>query len=149
MNLVNPSRLRILDEFFNRPFNGFLAGSDGGEMPSLLSADVAWSPAADISETEKEYLIKAQLPGVDKKAVNILFDRGTLTIEGERKIEKTSEDEEIRRTESFYGKYSRSFSLPDDIDEKAVTAESKDGVLTIHLPKVTRSTREPQKIPVK
>lgn len=148
MNLVDWSPFRGIDEFFNRPFSGFLAGSDSGDNPRLLSADVAWRPAADISETDKEYLIKAQLPGVAKEAVNISFDRGVLTIEGERKVNKSSEDEKLRRTESFYGKYSRSFSLPDDVDEEKVKAHSKDGVLTVHLPKLKRAEHQPKKIAI-
>jgi len=148
MNLANWSRLGSLEDFFNRPFSGFLTGPESADMPSLVNADIAWRPAADISETEKEYRVKAQLPGVDKKDVNISFDRGILKIEGERKVEKSSEKEEMRRTESFYGKYSRSFALPEGIDEKKVSAQSKDGVLTIRLPKVKEAAREPKRIPI-
>ncbi len=118
-------------------------------MPSMLGKVFTWRPAADVSETDKEFLIKAQLPGVDKENVNISFDRGILTIEGERKVNKSSDYEEIHRTESFYGKYSRSFSWPENIDEGNLMAESKDGVLTIHLPKLEKTNHEPKKYPVK
>ncbi len=94
-----------------------------------------WSPSADISETKKEYLVKAELPDVDKKDIHVSVSDGTLKIEGERKHSKEEEDETYHRVESFYGKFSRSFALPADADEMKIKADSKNGVLRVHLPK--------------
>jgi HSP20 family protein len=118
-------------------------------MPSLLSrsarigdengAKFAWAPSADISETESEYLIRAELPAVKKEDVKVTLDQGMITIHGERKEDKETKDEKFHRVESFRGAFSRSFSVPENIDDKGIRAESKDGVLTVHLPK-TRAT---------
>lgn len=95
----------------------------------------AWSPLADITETDKEYLIKAELPEVKKEDVKITLDNGVITITGERKHEKEHKDANEIRVESFYGTFARSFSLPDNIDPKGIHAESKDGVLRVRIPK--------------
>jgi HSP20 family protein len=94
-----------------------------------------WSPSADISETKKEYLVKAELPDVDKKDIHVSVSDGTLKIEGERKHSNEEEDETYHRVESFYGKFARSFALPPDADETKIKADSKNGVLRVHLPK--------------
>lgn len=94
-----------------------------------------WSPVADITETDKEYLIKAELPEVKKEDVKITLENGVLTISGERRHEKEHKEENEIRVESFYGTFARSFSLPDNIDAKGIHAESKDGVLRVRIPK--------------
>jgi HSP20 family protein len=101
----------------------------GGEVES-------WRPVADISETDKEYLIKAELPEVKKEDVQITLQDGIITISGERKHEKEHKDASEIRVESFYGSFSRSFSLPDNIDADNIKAESKDGVLRVRIPKL-------------
>jgi HSP20 family protein len=111
-----------------------------GEKTEGISVD--WQPVADISETEKEYLIKAELPEVERKDVHVAIDNGRITISGERRMDKEEEDTTQLRIESFYGTFSRSFTLPDNVDESKITAESKDGILKVHLlkSKVTKST---------
>src|SRR6187431_1362497 len=114
-------------------------------MPSLfgrssrLRADngekFTWAPSADISETDSEYLIRAELPAVKKEDVKVTLEPGMITIQGERKEDKEVKEEKFHRVESFRGAFSRSFSVPDNIEEKAIRADSKDGVLTVHLPK--------------
>lgn len=94
-----------------------------------------WSPLADITETDKEYLIKAELPEVRKEDVKITLENGVITIAGERRHEKEHQEENQIRVESFYGTFSRSFSLPENIDAKGIHAESKDGVLRVRIPK--------------
>lgn len=94
-----------------------------------------WSPVADISETDKEYLIKAELPEVSKEDVKITFENGVITIAGERRHEKEHQEQNELRVESFYGIFERSFSLPENIDAKGISAESKDGVLRVRIPK--------------
>jgi HSP20 family protein len=101
-----------------------------------------WSPTADISETKKEYLVKAEIPDVDKKDIHVSVREGTLTIEGERKHTSEKEGETYHRVESVYGKFSRSFALPADIDESLIKADYRKGVLHVHLQKTRESPAE-------
>lgn len=146
MSIVNWSPIVGIDDYLNRSFGGFRRGPDSADIPSMTRAEKTWQPAADISETDREYLIRAQLPGVDKESVDVSFEKGVLTIEGERKATKSSDEEKMRRSETFYGKYYRSFSLPDNIDEEQINAQSKDGVLTIRLPKSSQKVSSPKSI---
>ena len=103
-----------------------------------------FTPLADVVEREKEYLIKMDLPEVPKEDVKVLFDDGVLTVKGERKVEKEIKGERMHRTERYYGAFERSFVLPEDIDPKMIRAESKDGVLVMHIPKAdVPKTRPP------
>lgn len=111
--------------------------------------DETWSPVADITETDKEYLIKAELPEVKKEDVKITLENGVITITGERKHEKEQKDENEIRVESFYGSFARSFSLPENIDPKGIKAESKDGVLRVRIPKTPAAESKKIAIEVK
>ncbi|HLP78785.1 MAG TPA: Hsp20/alpha crystallin family protein, partial [Candidatus Paceibacterota bacterium] len=106
-----------------------------------------WSPLVDISEDDKEYRIKAELPEVNKEDVKVTAEAGTLTIMGERKFEKEEKGRRFHRVERAYGTFGRSFSLPDDASPAKVSAEFKDGVLTVHLLKDEKA--KPQQIEVK
>jgi HSP20 family protein len=106
-----------------------------------------WTPLVDVSEDEKEYLIKAELPEVKKEEVKVTAEGGTLTISGERKFEKVMQTKKYHRIERAYGSFGRSFSLPEDADPAKVTAEFKDGLLTVHLVKTEKT--KPQQIEVK
>lgn len=94
-----------------------------------------WAPSVDVSETGQEYLIRAALPAVKKEDVKVTYEDGMLTLSGERRQKEEQKDVKYHRLENYYGKFSRSFALPDAIDADAISAESKDGVLAIHLPK--------------
>jgi HSP20 family protein len=107
-----------------------------------------WAPAADVSETDGEYLIKAELPEVRKDDLNITVQEGVLTLAGERKEEKREDNEKLHRIERFHGSFSRRFTLPDDADEQGIKAESKDGVLVIHIPKQKIAHPQPRQIQV-
>jgi HSP20 family protein len=107
-----------------------------------------WAPAADVSETDGEYLIKAELPEVRKDDLNITVQEGVLTLAGERKEEKREDNERLHRIERFRGSFSRRFTLPDDADEQGIKAESKDGVLVIHIPKQKVAHPQPRQIQV-
>lgn len=126
MSLVRWEPLREMEEFF-RDYSPLFARGRRSEG--------TWTPTANITETDKEYLIKAELPEVKKEDVSITLNNGVLTISGERKREKEEKDENELRIESFYGTFSRSFALPDNVDVSAIRAESKDGVLRVHVPK--------------
>jgi HSP20 family protein len=141
MNLTRWEPFREMEDFFRySPFSRALRRVEDG-------AD--WRPTADISESEKEYLIKALLPEVKKEDVKITVDGNVITISGERKHEKEQKDENEIRVESFYGTFSRSFELPDGVDASAIRAESKDGVLRIHIPKSEPKKSKPVQIEVK
>jgi len=137
MNITRWERFREVEDMF-RQYSPFFSRA----MRRFEGEDATWRPLADISETETEYLIKAELPEVKKEDVKVTFEQGTLTITGERRQEKKQKDENEIRVESFYGSFSRSFSLPENVDAKAIRAESKDGVLRIRIPKTTPTKPE-------
>lgn len=145
MNITSWTPFREMDEFVNRYRN--LVGSIGNGEEGRMSLD--WRPVADISETDKEYLIKAELPEVDRKDVHVEIENGRVTISGERKMDKEEKDATKHRMESFYGTFSRSFSLPADVDEDKISARSKNGVLKVHIPKTKVSKPKPVEIAVK
>ena len=107
-----------------------------------------WAPAADVSETDGEYLIKAELPEVRKEDVSITVQDGVLTLAGERKPDKVEEQEKIHRIERFYGSFARRFALPENADEQGIRAESRDGVIVIHIPKQRVVEPQPRQIQI-
>ncbi len=120
-----------LSSFFNRA-PARLNWGDGGE--ALALAD--WSPAVDITEDDKEYLIKAELPEMKKEEVKVTVENGVLSVSGERKLEEEKKGRKFHRVERAYGAFERSFSLPEDASAADVKAEFVEGVLRLHLPKV-------------
>lgn len=147
MNLVRWDPFRDLEEMSNRLNRLFdrrtLRTGDGKE--ALMVAD--WAPSVDISETDTEYLIKAELPEVKKEDVKVTLEDGVLTIQGDRKQEKEEKGKKFHRVERSYGSFVRSFTLPDYVDETKVRAEFKEGVLNLHLPKSEKA--KPKAIEVK
>jgi HSP20 family protein len=108
----------------------------------------SWVPLANISENEKEYVVKCELPDVKKEDVKITVADGVITISGERKLEREDKSENAIRVESIYGAFTRSFALPDNVDAEGIRADAKDGVLRIHIPKVNTKKSEPLAIEV-
>lgn len=106
-----------------------------------------WVPTVDIAETEKEYVIKADLPGVTREQVKVTVENGLLSLSGERKSEKEEKGEKVHRVERTYGNFLRTFTLPEGTDAAKITAEFKEGVLTVRLPK--DETARPQSVTVK
>jgi HSP20 family protein len=106
-----------------------------------------WLPLVDITEDEKEYLIKAELPEVKKENVKVTVENGVLTISGERNFEKEERDKKYHRVERSYGRFTRSFGVPDDADDTKVSADFKDGLLTVRLTKSEKA--RPKSIEVK
>ena len=106
-----------------------------------------WAPSVDITEDEKEYLVKADLPEVKKEDVKVTVENDVLTITGERKFEKEEKEKKYHRIERAYGHFLRSFSLPDFVDGSKVSADFKDGVLKVHLPKTEKA--KPKAVEVK
>ena len=144
MRLTRWEPFREMDEMF-KGFAPLL-----GRLPTTrpLEEGYEFMPLADIVERDKEYLIKVDLPDVPKEEVKVLFDDGVLTVKGERKIEKEVKGEKVHRTERFFGMFERSFVLPEDVDPKLIRAESKDGVLMVHIPKVDTPKARPLAISV-
>jgi HSP20 family protein len=119
-----------LSRFFGRRTNG-------REREDITIAD--WEPLADITEDDKEYIIKAELPDVKKEDVKVTVENGVLTIAGERRFEKEEKKKKYHRVERAYGSFVRSFALPDLAAADKVKAEFKDGMLTVHVPKSERA----------
>jgi len=136
--------LEDMSERLNRVFSRPAARATSGKE-ALTVAD--WMPTVDISETDGEYLIKAELPEVRKEDVKVTVEDGVLTLQGERRQEKEEKGKKFHRVERSYGSFVRSFTLPESVDEGAVKAEYKDGVLSLHLPKTERM--KPKAIDVK
>ena len=140
MNTLNKvttwNPLREMDEAQNRFNPFFLAGfpnrMGSGEIHSLTVAD--WSPEVDISEDDRGYLLKADLPEMKKDDVRVTVEDGILCVSGERKSVKEDQKKKFHRIERSFGTFRRSFTLPEDADSTKVTAEFRDGVLKVHLP---------------
>ena len=112
------------------------------------SIDIAnWAPPVDITEDDKEYLVKAELPEVKKEEVKVTVQDNVLSITGERKFEKEEKGKKYHRVERAYGKFERTFTLPDGADASKISAEFKDGVLKVHLPKSEKA--KPKAVEVK
>ncbi|MFQ5344807.1 MAG: Hsp20/alpha crystallin family protein [Mariprofundus sp.] len=105
-----------------------------------------WAPRVDIRETDDALLVQAELPGIDKKDIHLEVKDGVLTLSGERRYEKDVKEENVHRVERAYGRFSRSFSLPTNVDADKVNASMKDGVLKVRLPK--RESAKPKAIAI-
>ena len=123
-------------------------GSRLGKQLNTEMSFADWAPSVDIEETEDKYVIKADLPGVDKKDIDVKLENGVLSIRGEKQVEKeTGKDTRHHRRERFYGTFARSFTLPDAVDADAVDASYRDGVLSLHIPK--KEEAKPRAIDIK
>jgi HSP20 family protein len=136
-----PSRgATTLQEQFNRLF------SDAFERTSEESNLTSWAPAVDIYETEHELVVKADVPDVDPKDLDIRVENNILTIRGERKFEKKVDENNYLRVERAYGSFTRSFSLANTVNADAIKADYQNGVLTLSIPK--REEAKPKQIKV-
>ena len=129
-----------LQEQINRVFNNVL--ERGAEESNLTS----WAPAVDIFETEHELVVKADLPDVDAKDLDIRVENNILSIRGERKFEKKVSEDKYLRVERAYGSFSRSFSLANTVNSEAIKADYSNGVLTLTIPK--REEAKPKQIKI-
>jgi len=129
-----------LQEQVNRLFGNVLERA--GEESNLTT----WAPAVDIYETEQELVVKADLPDIDPKDLDIRVENNILTIRGERKFEKKVSEENYLRVERAYGSFSRSFSLANTVNSEAIKADYQNGVLTLTIPK--REEAKPKQIKV-
>ena len=143
--LVTWDPFQDLNTFSNRLQTLFGASESGNGNESSKRGQ--WAPLVDISETEKGYLIKAELPEVEKENVKVTVENDVLVISGERKFETEEKDRKHHRIERSYGSFLRSFSLPDDADGAKVQAEFKNGVLRVNVPKSEES--KPKHVEIK
>jgi HSP20 family protein len=146
MRVIQWEPFRDVDDMFDR----FVAETVRRWPRQSVAAQPAreWAPPADVSETDGEYIIKAELPEVRKEDVSITVQDGVLTLAGERKQEKRDEQEKVHRIERYYGAFARRFALPDNADEQGIKAESRDGVIVIHIPKQRVIEPQPRQIQV-
>ena len=145
MTLVrfNPRRMMNAHEGWNRMFNELLGYEGDEEVMTQV-----WAPRADIVEDEKNYRVVMDLPGVKKEDVNLSLENNVLTISGERKMEREEKKgDHYHLTERAYGRFSRSFTLRNTIDQEKIEAKFEDGELIIELPKVEKAL--PRKIEIK
>jgi len=146
MDLIrwNPwNELVSLRERMNRVFDDSLFRSDRREDPLAMGT---WSPAVDMFEKDDQVVIKAELPGLEKKDISLDLTNGVLTLKGERKHENEVKEENYYRREMSCGKFIRSFSLPGDVDANKIKAEFQNGLLTVVVPKPEE--HKPKQIPV-
>jgi HSP20 family protein len=146
MNLIrwNPWRERsALDNTFNRFFGDTFFPTHWLDDESGIAS---WKPVVDIYDNDKNIVIKAELPGVDKKDIEVDLKDRVLTLKGERSYENEVKEDNYHRKERVYGKFHRSFTLPADYDPEKIKADFKDGVLKIEIPKPEEE--KPKKIVV-
>ena len=143
MNIVrgyNPfAELEAIREQFNRVLN----------QANEVKKDVAFIPVVNTREADDAYYIEVELPGIKKEDISIDINEDTLTISGERKVKDEQKEDNFYKVESVYGKFERSFSLPEDVNTDKIEATSKNGVLEIKIPKVEKVEKAPKKIEIK
>jgi HSP20 family protein len=131
-----PATSRLFEEFFNDfPF--------GSSVPESRES---WIPSVDILEKDGNLILRAELPGMTEKQIDLKLEGNTLTLKGERKMDAEDKKSNYHRVESFYGSFTRSFRLPDTVDLQKINAEYKNGVLTVTLPQ--KPEVRPREIPV-
>jgi len=137
--------LRRLNEDVNQLFNeSRVASAADGDQSNIATSN--WTPAVDIKEEDERFVLKADVPGVDPKDIDVTMDDGVLTIKGERRHESEEDANGYKRVERSYGSFYRRFSLPDTANAEAVSAKGKDGVLEIVIPKQEKA--QPRRISV-
>ncbi len=138
-----PGQSMLQDEI-KHVFDRFFQSGDEQDESSVVTSQ--WAPLVDIKEEAEQFVIYADLPGIDPQDVEVLMDKGILTIKGERKSESTQETERYSRVERRYGSFHRRFALPDSADPDGISATGRNGVLMISIPK--RPETKPRRIQV-
>ena len=143
MTLVkwNPTRSLMTD--FDRIFDSMFSQ----DLPRFPLGQ-SWTPAVDVNETETEFFLSADMPGLDKKDVSVDIHDGIITIKGERDIDNEKSTDGYRIRERQLGSFNRSFRLPDNVNEDKVAAKFKNGVLTVTLPKTKEILPEGRQIKI-
>ena len=130
-----------VDDFFEKFFYGW---------PNVEKDSISlWTPRVDVHETDRESIVDIELPGIDKKDVKVELKDNLLTVSGERKHERKREDSEYSRVERHYGRFERTFGLPETVNAEKVSAEYKNGILVLTLPKTEKAIPKEISIDVK
>ena len=146
MTLVRFDPFRDMRAVHNRLYNEAVArraAAEGEEEPLRAS----WLPSVDVHENEHQIELRAELPGLGEDDIELTLDKGRLTIQGEKSLEKEDTDGDYRRIESSYGSFFRSFPLPDTVDQDNIDAKVSNGVLYVTLPKAEAA--KPKRIELK
>lgn len=138
-----PGQSMLQDEL-KQVFDRFFQAGDDQDESSVVTSQ--WAPLVDIKEEPERFVIYADLPGIDPQDVEVLMDKGILTIKGERKSESNEQTERYSRIERRYGSFHRRFALPDSADPDGIAASGRNGVLAITIPK--RPETKPRRIQV-
>lgn len=125
----------LFEDFFNSPF-----------FSSLPRLHDGWLPAVDILEKDGNLILRAEVPGLNEKDIDLKLEGNVLTLKGEKQQEKEDQDKTYHRKESFYGSFTRSFTLPESVDRDKIKADYKNGILTITIPQ--KPEVRPREIPV-
>ena len=139
-----PQGLFGMQREINRLFEDVFRGGMQAEENTGMSF---WTPAVDIAEQQNEYVVKMELPGINREAVKITLESNVLTIRGEKKQEKDTKEGSYHRVERSFGSFQRSFTLPTTVKSDRIDALYKDGILTVTLPKAEEA--KPKQIEVK
>ena len=134
-----------VDRFFDHLDSNFFKSSPFDFHSTFKQSYI---PKVDVTETENEFLISAELPGMDDKDVDVTLDNGTLSLKGEKKIEKEDKQQEYYSAERSYGSFQRSFQIPETIDQNKIAASFIKGILAVKLPKVPEAKEEVKNIPI-
>lgn len=148
MNMLSWTPFTEFERTFDRLLPRRFAGWPAFPFEGNGTAKFEWSPSADISETDQEYLIRAELPAVKKEDVRVTVEDGMIRIAGERKQRTEDKSEKYHRIETFSGSFERSFSLPENVKAETIRCEHKDGMLTVHLPKKANEKSKPKQIAI-
>ena len=151
MRVIKWEPFRDMDDVFSRFFADTLRrwpAQGAGYANEAQQSTREWAPLADVCENEQEYVIKAELPEVRKEDVSVTVQDGVLTLAGERKQEQREDSEKVHRVERYYGSFARRFALPENADEQGISAESRDGVIVIHIPKQRVVEQQPRQIQI-
>lgn len=138
-----------LQKEINDVFEGFWRGFDVEPTKGREVASSAFHPSVDISETDKSFEIRAELPGLDEKDVELTLADGTLTLKGEKKFEHEEKKADLHVSERTYGAFQRRFALPEDADPEKIVASFDNGVLTVTIAKSKKAQAQAKKISIK
>jgi len=144
MTIVHYEPWRLFNRFHRDLSRVF--GEDGASSEAANSADVTWLPVVDVHEEAERFVVRADLPGVDPKDVEITAEKGVLTIRGQRHAEKRENTNGYERVERVSGNFLRRFSLPETAETSAIKAKQSNGVLEVTIPKLPQV--QPQRISV-
>ena len=138
-----PTDVYDLRRDVNRLFDSFWGNGSESETPRLA----AWRPTVDIAETQEDFVVTADLPGINRDDIEVTVVDGRLHIRGERRQEKAADGSNVHRVERLYGTFSRTFDLPKAVNADAISATYNDGVLTVSVPKAEEA--KPKQIEIK